>query len=92
MEAIGMERVESKMISRRKLIASAGMAGAAALLFNTMMGSAKAKDNAHGSVYGQVYGGGVSELEPLLELDFVIATTIAELRANTAPELDYVCT
>ncbi|WP_158301609.1 glycosyl hydrolase family 28-related protein [Paenibacillus mesophilus] len=91
LEAIGTEWVESKMISRRKLIASAGMAGAAALLFNTMMGSANAKDKAHGTVNGQVYGEGVPELESLLELDFVIATTIAELRANTAPELDYVC-
>ncbi|MDF2662767.1 MAG: hypothetical protein K0Q94_5558, partial [Paenibacillus sp.] len=87
-EAIRNASMEMKTISRRKLLASAGMAGAAALLFNTMMGSAKGK--VHDSVYDHVYGGDGSALAELLELDFVIATTIAELRAMTEPELDYV--
>lgn len=86
-EASGEASAGIKTISRRKLLASAGMAGAAALLFNTMMGSAKGK--VHDSVYDHVYGEG-SALAELAELDFVIATTIAELRAMTEPELDFV--
>lgn len=87
-EAIREGSTEIKTISRRKLLASAGMAGAAALLFNTMMGSAKGK--VHDSVYDHVYGGDSLALAELMELDFVIGTTIAELRAMTEPELDYV--
>ncbi|MEF3304941.1 glycosyl hydrolase family 28-related protein [Paenibacillus sp. GYB003] len=87
-EALRPGGADKAAISRRKLLASAAMAGAAALLAGAMNGSAKEKDP--GSVTGSVYGGSDPKLKDLLDLDFVVATTIAELRAMTDPYLDYV--
>ncbi|RKN86413.1 glycosyl hydrolase family 28-related protein [Paenibacillus ginsengarvi] len=82
---------EQQAISRRKLLLSAGMAGAAALLYGAVGNAAKGGENVSGAVYGAGNRGGIAgQVDSLTALEYVIATTIAELRAMTAPEPDYV--
>lgn len=85
---------EARPISRRKLLASIGMAGAAAFM-GGVIGNANGtgqplfQTTVSDSVYGGG-GGGNDDNDDLLALDFVVAVTIAELRAMLNPNTDYV--
>lgn len=72
---------DDNRISRRKLIAALGAAGAAAVVYGSSLGAARGGQGGH--VLEAVYGGGVN-------LDLFVATTIAELRANSAPDADFI--
>ncbi|PYI55430.1 glycosyl hydrolase family 28-related protein [Paenibacillus flagellatus] len=83
-------RPEDRLISRRKLLASMGAAGATAVVFGSIL-------NANGgdggpSVSESVYGLGGAKTKPkdLVDLGFVVSSTIAELRAMTDPNPEYV--
>ncbi|TMV52834.1 hypothetical protein FE783_01140 [Paenibacillus mesophilus] len=78
MEHVGMEQT----MSRRKLLAAMGMAGAAAALGGTAFGSAQGKGQQ--TVTGAVYGGNgrcSNCVEP---------ATIVQIRSGTAPAADTV--
>ncbi|MEF3303644.1 glycosyl hydrolase family 28-related protein [Paenibacillus sp. GYB003] len=79
------ETTPAGMISRRKMIASLGLAGAAAI--GTSLGIAYGQDT--GVVTGAVYGKKTKPKE-LMETDFCVASTIAGLRAETSPEASFV--
>ncbi|WP_158289363.1 glycosyl hydrolase family 28-related protein [Paenibacillus flagellatus] len=79
-------RPGDKTISRRKLLVSMGMAGAAAIAFGTML---NANGGEGGTVQEAVYG--KKKPKPGEPLDLtgtgcVVRATIAELRAMTAPD------
>ncbi|GAA3406125.1 right-handed parallel beta-helix repeat-containing protein [Paenibacillus hodogayensis] len=72
---------DERQISRRKLLAAIGMTGAAAAMYGSSIGKADGTGN---SVLPSVYGPSHLLSEPSL------ATTIAELRAETNPLADVV--
>ncbi|WNQ08996.1 glycosyl hydrolase family 28-related protein [Paenibacillus aurantius] len=83
-------------ITRREMLMSMGMAGAAALLYT--VGSGTVHGDPDQTVTGSVYGNngngnGKKDNETLLTLaesDFCVAATIEEIRALTAPSADYL--
>ncbi|MEF3304940.1 glycosyl hydrolase family 28-related protein [Paenibacillus sp. GYB003] len=84
------EKTDGTSISRRKLLVSAGMAGAAALLSGAVGGAnGLVRQPVGSSVYGGVDGEGAAT-DGLAAADCVVAVTVAELRAMTAPGLDTV--
>lgn len=74
-----MTKQIAQQMTRRKLLTSVGMAGAAAALG----GMALRQDEAEGAVSAAVYGGGCGT-------GGCMKSTIAELRACTAPDADTV--
>ncbi|PYI50550.1 glycosyl hydrolase family 28-related protein [Paenibacillus flagellatus] len=75
-------------LSRRKLLASIGMAGAAVLVGSTI---GAADGGGAASVIEAVYGTGKKpKPKDWMELDFCIASTVAGLRAETDPNADYL--
>ncbi|WP_158606906.1 NosD domain-containing protein [Paenibacillus ginsengarvi] len=78
---------EKDKLSRRKLLASLGVTGAAAIFMNSSLLAAKAGN--HGlSVINAAYGpGDVEECNPLHRCR-CRKTTIAELRTNSSPDAD----
>jgi hypothetical protein len=83
-----------QMVSRRELLALLGTAGAAAALYSAM-GVAHAKGNGNGehSVHGEVYARkGPPDLKPkdLMDMNYCVAATIAELEAMGVPDPEYV--
>lgn len=100
-KASEFEERENRSISRRKLLVSLGMAGAAIAAGSLAKGS-EAFAHGSGSVTDSVYGKDKDKNkdkkdkdlkldDPCCSLDdFVISTTIAELRAATAANADHV--
>ncbi|MFK7692168.1 glycosyl hydrolase family 28-related protein [Paenibacillus sp. HJGM_3] len=82
------EETDNRTMSRRKLLKSMGAAGAAAVMFGTMMNVVNGKDGA--SVTDSVYGkDGKTKPKDIADLAFVVSTTMEELRAMTDPSTDY---
>lgn len=86
-----------KKISRRKLLSSLGMAGAAAVVYGAGAALGAAGGGGPGaSVMSAVYGGepgklkvkGKRLLEQLAAMDYTTPVTIADLRAATDPDPD----
>ncbi|CAG7614485.1 glycosyl hydrolase family 28-related protein [Paenibacillus allorhizosphaerae] len=76
------EQMGNGMISRRKLLKSMGAAGAAAVMFGTMVNVTNGKDDT--SVTDSVYGkDGKKKPLNVADLACVVSTTIEELRALT---------
>ncbi|MDF2660051.1 MAG: hypothetical protein K0Q94_2842 [Paenibacillus sp.] len=76
-----MKEMEQAQISRRKLLAALGIAGAAAVAQGVWSGAVGAAPGEGGTVTQAVYGvDGCSAC--------FVCTTVAELRANTAPDPD----
>jgi len=75
----------SSMVSRRKLLVSLGLAGAAAV--GSSLGSAYG--NGASLVTEAVYGSG-NKIKPkeLMQMDYCVVSTIAALRAETNPSAD----
>ncbi|TMV52307.1 hypothetical protein FE783_05035 [Paenibacillus mesophilus] len=71
---------QERKISRRKLLAAIGMTGAAAAMYATSIGNADGKGE---GVQKSVYGKGGKH--GLMFAESSLATTIAELRAETSP-------
>lgn len=90
----GLGGQESKAISRRKLLVSIGMAGAAIAAGSLVKGSEAfaGSDSVTDSVYGKDKNKVKDKKDdPCCSLDdFVINTTIAELRAATTANADHV--
>lgn len=84
------------MLSRRKLLASLGMAGAAAVMYGAAFGRASGDGGSSvtGSVYGLTgYGNPDSlfeKIKRLAALQYVVPATVAELRSMTAPDASFV--
>ncbi|MFK7694853.1 right-handed parallel beta-helix repeat-containing protein [Paenibacillus sp. HJGM_3] len=81
-------------LSRRKLLASLGIAGAAAAATGLMqsVGLGAAYANADTTVTGSVYGpanNGPDHWKDLLGLNYCLTTTVAELRLTADPLADY---
>ncbi|MDF2724380.1 MAG: hypothetical protein K0Q59_4055 [Paenibacillus sp.] len=81
-------RPEERAISRRRLLASLGAAGAFAAI-GGVCGSAFAAPTGGSSVLGHVYGSGC-ENNPLLDGETVAVLTIADLRADGAPSAEAI--
>lgn len=78
-----------KKVSRRELLALLGTAGAAAAMYSAM-GVANAQGNGEGhgnqSVRQSVYGGPLE----LLDMDFCVTATVAELESISDPDPEHV--
>lgn len=79
-------------VSRRKLLAAFGMAGAAIAAGSMLPGASAVYGKEEGSVTESVYGGvtGKGKVPILKAADLVVSTTIAEIRANSMPEPDFL--
>ncbi|TMV47577.1 hypothetical protein FE783_21505 [Paenibacillus mesophilus] len=81
-------RNPDKKISRRKLLASLGVAGAAVAMGGMHRTVLSAPASGGASVVGHVYGGGQGSSGPihtLLNGETVVATALQELRTNSDP-------
>lgn len=82
-------------LNRRQALASIGLTGAAAVagfvLPGQLSGTAYGQGTPGNSVQQSVYGGPPDKhkLKELLELSYVVPTTMAELRADASPHTDF---
>ncbi|PYI55432.1 glycosyl hydrolase family 28-related protein [Paenibacillus flagellatus] len=90
---IDPDRVAEQKISRRKLLASIGAAGAAAVAYGATLGLAQAEPG--GGVTDSVYGAAADKdkdkpkpPKPDKHKGALVKTTIAALRAETEPDAD----
>lgn len=85
-----------KMISRRKLLASLGMAGAAAVMYGSTLGVVNGKGSVTEAVYDkdkekdEDKDKGKRKLSQLSAMDYCIPVTIAGLRAMTKLDADLI--
>lgn len=79
-------------VSRRKLLTAFGMAGAAIAAGSMLQVSSTVFGKEGGSVTESVYGdlNGKGKVPILKAADLVVSTTIAEIRANTSPDPEFL--